>query len=78
MELDNSIQDPESPELRDVSAAPNVPALIWPTLKSKRQGEKELVTDDEIKTKQNKAVTKMYNRNRQCFTSFFMYLDGVF
>jgi hypothetical protein len=35
MEHDNSIQDPESPEQRDVSTTPNVPRLMRPTKKSK-------------------------------------------
>jgi len=32
----NGIEDPECPDQQDVSAAPNVPGLIWPTRKSKR------------------------------------------
>jgi len=36
LEQDNSIEDLESPEQRDVSTTPNVPGLIWPTRKSKR------------------------------------------
>jgi hypothetical protein len=39
MDQDNSINDPESPEQQDVSAAPNVPRLIRPTRKSKRHAE---------------------------------------
>ena len=40
IEQDNSIEDPECPEQRDVSAAPNVPRLIRPSRKSKRQAER--------------------------------------
>jgi len=55
---DNSIEDLECPEQRDVSAAPNVPGLIWPTPKSKRQAEKILVTVNAIETRRNKGMTK--------------------
>jgi len=40
MDQDNTIDDPESQQQRDVRAAPNVPGLIRPTQKSKRQAEK--------------------------------------
>jgi len=33
-EQDNSIEDPDCPEQRDVSATPDVPKLIWPTRRS--------------------------------------------
>jgi hypothetical protein len=39
MELDNSIQDSETPEVRNVSAPPNVPGLIGPILQSKKMVE---------------------------------------
>jgi hypothetical protein len=58
MEQDNTIEDPESPEQRDVSAAPNVPGLIRPTRKSKRHAEKVLVTVNTIETRSNKGVKK--------------------
>jgi hypothetical protein len=58
MEPDNTIEDPESPEQRDVSAAPNVPRLIRPTPKSKRHAEKVLVTVNAIETRRNKGVKK--------------------
>jgi len=35
IEPDNSIEDPQCPEQRDVSASPNVPGMIRPTRKSK-------------------------------------------
>jgi len=53
---DNAIEDPECPEQRDVGAAPNDSGLIWPTRKSKRQGEKSLVTVNAIKSRRNKGV----------------------
>jgi hypothetical protein len=74
MEQDNTIEDPESPEQRDVSAAPNVPGLIRPTRKSKRHAETVLVTVNTIEIRRNKGVKKKSDRMRQCFTSFFMYL----
>jgi hypothetical protein len=36
MEQENRIEDPESPEQRDVSAEENFHSIIRPTLKSKR------------------------------------------
>jgi hypothetical protein len=36
IEHNNCIQAPQCPEQQDVSAAPNVPGLAWPTRKSKR------------------------------------------
>jgi hypothetical protein len=58
MEQDNTIEDPHSPEQRDVSAPPNVPGLIRPTWKSKRHAEKVLVTVNTIETRRNKGVKK--------------------
>jgi len=58
MDQDNSIEDPEYQEQRDVIAAPNVPRLIRPTRKSKRQADKVLVTVNAIETRRNKGVTK--------------------
>ena len=58
MEQDNTIEDPESQEQRHVSDAPNDPALIRPTQKSKRHGEKVLVTVNAIEKRRNKAVKK--------------------
>jgi hypothetical protein len=75
MEQDNTIKDPESPEERDVSAAPNIPELIQPTWKSNRHAEKLLVTVKAIETRRNEGVKKKQDRMRQCFPSFFMYLD---
>jgi hypothetical protein len=58
MEQDNGIEDPESPEQREVSAAPNVPALIRPTQKLKRHAEQVLVMVNAIETRRNKGVKK--------------------
>jgi hypothetical protein len=43
MVQEKSIEDPESPDQRDVSTAPNLLELIHPTGKSKRQAEMVLV-----------------------------------
>jgi len=56
IEHDNGIQDPECPEQLVVSAAPNVPRLIWPTRKLKRQAEKVLVTFNAMETRRNKGI----------------------
>jgi len=58
MNQDDSIEDPESQEQQDVSAAPNVPKLIRPTQKSKTQAEKVLVPLNAIETRRNKGVKK--------------------
>jgi len=56
IEHDNNIVDPQCPEQRDVSATPNVPRLIRPTRKSKRQAEKVLVTVNAMETRRTKGV----------------------
>jgi len=58
MDQDNSIEDPESQEQRDVSTGPNVPGLIRPTWKTQRQAETALVTVNAIETRRNKGVKK--------------------
>jgi len=58
IEQDNSIEDLECPEQRDVRAVPNVPGLIWPTQMSKRQAETVLMTVNAIETWRNKGVKK--------------------
>ena len=58
MEQENSIEDPEWPEQRDISAAPNVPGQIRPTWKSKSQAEKMLMKDSVTETRRNKGVEK--------------------
>jgi hypothetical protein len=58
IERDNSIEDPQCPEQRVVSAAPNVPGLIRPTRKSTRQSETVSVTVNAMKTRRHKGVKK--------------------
>jgi len=70
IEHKNCIEDPECPEQQDVSAAPNVPGLVQPTRKSKRQVEQVLVTVNAAETRRNKGGKKKWDRMRQWFTSF--------
>jgi len=56
IEQDNSIEDPACPEQRDVSAAPNVPGVIRPTLNLMRQAEKVLMTVNAIESRRNMRV----------------------
>ena len=70
IEHNNGFEDPECPEQQDVSAAPNVPGLVRPTRKSKRQAETVLVTVNAVETRRNKGGKKKYDRMRQWFTSF--------
>jgi hypothetical protein len=56
--LNNGIHDPECPEQQHVSAAPNVPGLVWPTWKSKRQAEQVLVTVNAVETRRIKGGKK--------------------
>jgi len=56
IEQDDSIEDPEGQEQRDVSTAPNVPRLIRPTWESKSQAEAMLMTVNAIDTRMNKGV----------------------
>jgi len=56
IEHNNCIEDPESPAQLDVSTAPNVPRLIQPTRKWKRQAEKLLVKESAIETRRNPGV----------------------
>jgi len=58
IERNNGIEDPVYPEQQDVSAAPNVPGLVRPTRKSKRQAEKVLVTVNAVETRRNKGQKK--------------------
>jgi len=58
IEQGNGIKDPECPEKRGVSAAPNVPRLIRPTPKSKRQAQKVFVGVNAIDMRRNKGVKK--------------------
>ena len=58
IEHNNGIEDPECPEQQNMSAAPNVPGLVRPTRKSKRQAEKVLVTVNAVETRRNKGGKK--------------------
>ena len=58
IEQNIGIKDSECPEQQDVSAAPNVPRLVWLTRKSKRQAEQVLVTVNAVETRRNKRGKK--------------------
>jgi hypothetical protein len=58
LEEDNVFEDSETTAQRDVSAAPNVPGLIQPTRKSKRQAEKVLVTVSAMEMRRKKGTKK--------------------
>jgi len=58
IELDNGIQDPESPGQKDVSAAPNVLGFIRPTQKSMKMAEMGLVMANSMETRRNKGNKK--------------------
>jgi len=58
MEQNNGIKNLECPEQRDVSDAPNVPGLIPPTRKAKRQAQEVLVMVNAIETRRNKGVKR--------------------
>jgi hypothetical protein len=52
------IENPECPEEQDITAAPNVLQLIWPTQNSQRQAGKVFVTDNPIEMRRNQGVKK--------------------
>jgi hypothetical protein len=58
LEQNNCIEDSECPEQQDVSAAPNVPGLVRPTWKSKRQAEKVLLTVNAVEMQRNQGGKK--------------------
>jgi len=58
IEHNNGIENPECPEQQDVSATRDVPRLVWPTRKSKRQAEKVLVTVNAVEMGRNTAEKK--------------------
>jgi len=58
LEHNKGIKDPECPEQQDVSAGPNVPGLVRPTRKLKRNANKALVTVDAVETRRNHGVKK--------------------
>jgi len=58
IEQDNGIKDQKSPGQWNVSAAPNIPPLIGPIQRSKRQAEELLMTVNAIETRRNKGIKK--------------------
>jgi len=58
MELDNCSVVSETLEVRNVSAAPNVPGLIRPIQQSKKKVEKALLTVNIMETRRNKGIKK--------------------
>jgi hypothetical protein len=58
IEHNNCVEDPECPEQQDVNAMPNVPGLVRPTRKSKRQAEKILMTVNAAEMRRNKGGKK--------------------
>ena len=56
--LDNSSVDSDSPEQRNVGAAPNVPRLIQPVQRAKRKVQKASMTENIMETRRNKAIKK--------------------
>jgi hypothetical protein len=58
IEHNNCIKDPECPEQQNVSTVPNVPGLVRPTRKSKRQAEKVLVTVNAVEMRRNNGGKK--------------------
>jgi hypothetical protein len=71
---DNVIDDADCPEQRDVSAAPNVPRLIWPTQIPQRYRNTMLLTVSAIETIRNKGVKEKLVGFCQCFASVFTWL----
>jgi len=72
----NGIKASESPEHWVVSAAPNVPGLIWPTRRSVKDAEKGLMTVRAMETRRNKGNKKKKDRlGQDVFTRFYMLLD---
>jgi hypothetical protein len=57
-ELDNGSEVSETLEVRNVSAAPNVPGLIWPIRQSKKKVERALVTVNIMETRRNQGIKK--------------------
>ena len=52
------IENPECPEQQNLRATSNVPGLVRPTRKSKRQGEKLLMTVNAAETPRNRGGKK--------------------
>ena len=58
MELEKASEDSETPEVQNVSAAPNVPGLIRPIRQSRKKVEKELLTVNIMETRRSKGIKK--------------------
>jgi hypothetical protein len=58
MELDNGSENSETPEQRNISAAPNVPRLIRPICRTRKKVEKLLMTVNIMQTRRNKGIKK--------------------
>ena len=58
IQLHNSIEDSETSEQRNVSAAPNDPRLIWSIRRSKKKVEKALMTVNIMETRRNMGIKK--------------------
>jgi len=58
IEPGNCIKALESPDNWLVSAAPNVPGLIWPTRRSMKMAQKGLMTVSTMETRRNKGNKK--------------------
>jgi hypothetical protein len=79
MELDNGSEESETPELQSVSAAPNVPGLIRPILRSKKKVEKTLLTVNILEMRRNKGIKQKLDRMHQCIiTKFIKQFDQEF
>jgi len=73
MEPDNGSENSETPEQQNVSAAPDVSVLIWPTRRSKKNVEYLLMTVNIMETRRNKRIKTKQDRMRQCIiTNFIM------
>jgi hypothetical protein len=58
MELDNGSEVSETLEVRNVSAAPNIPGLIRPIWQSKKLGGMAVLTVNIMETSRNKGIKK--------------------
>jgi len=53
LELDNCIEDPETPVQRNMSTAPKVPRLIGPTQRSMKKGKQLLMMVNTMERRRN-------------------------
>jgi len=56
IDLDNAIDDTETPVEQNVSTASIVPGLLWPRWRSKQTEEKVLMTVNTIERRRNKGI----------------------